>query len=107
MPKINICLDNTNNDDYTCETFFIPADEADDNDIPKKEEKNNTFNLSLKIPEANSSSNKIGNDNDNQLSNQELLNKYFIDLKFYHEPFSNNYNPKEDLFNITKIRTFA
>ena len=105
MPKINICLDNTNNDDYTCETFFIPADEADDNDIPKKEEKNNTFNLSLKIPEANSSSNKIGNDNDNQLSNQELLNKYFIDLKFYHEPFSNNYNPKDDLFNITKFIT--
>jgi len=106
MPKINICLDNTNNDDYTCETFFIPADEADDNDT-KKEEKNsnniNIFNLSLKIPEANSSSNQI--DNNNQLTNQELLNKYFIDLKFYHEPFSNNYNPKDDLFDITKFIT--
>ena len=107
MPKINICLDNTNNDDYTCETFFIPADETDDNDITKKEEKNsnnvNVFNLSLKIPEANSSSNQI--DNNNQLTNQELLNKYFIDLKFYHEPFSNNYNPKDDLFDITKFIT--
>ena len=100
LPKINICLDNTNNDDYTCETFFIPVDEP-----PKKEEnskKNNTtFNLSFKIPEANSSNEN--NLSDNKLSNQELLNKYFIDLKFYHEPFSNNYNPKEDLFDITKF----
>ena len=100
LPKINICLDNTNNDDYTCETFFIPVDEP-----PKKEEnskKNNTtFNLSFKIPEANSS--HENNLSDNKLSNQELLNKYFIDLKFYHEPFSNNYNPKEDLFDITKF----
>ena len=112
IPKININLDNTNNDDYICETFFIPVDEPDNNNDSKKEEipkekninNNSNFNLSMKIPESNTLSDN--NDlSDNKLSKQELLNKYFIDLKFYHEPFSNNYNPRDDLFDISKFLT--
>ena len=104
IPKINICLDNTNNDDYTCETFFIPADE----EAPQKKESNikinNSINtLSLQIPNSNSSN--INNASNSQLSNQDLLNKYFIDLKFYREPFSNVYNPQNDLFDIVKYLT--
>ena len=104
IPKINICLDNTNNDDYTCETFFIPADE----EAPQKKESNikinNSINtLSLQIPNSNSSN--INNVSNSQLSNQDLLNKYFIDLKFYREPFSNVYNPQNDLFDIVKYLT--
>ena len=104
IPKINICLDNTNNDDYTCETFFIPADE----EAPQKKESNKKINnsintLSLQIPNSNSSN--INNVSNSQLSNQDLLNKYFIDLKFYREPFSNVYNPQNDLFDIVKYLT--
>ena len=104
IPKINICLDNTNNDDYTCETFFIPADE----EAPQKKESNKKINnsintLSLQIPNSNSSN--INNASNSQLSNQDLLNKYFIDLKFYREPFSNVYNPQNDLFDIVKYLT--
>ena len=100
IPKININLDKTNNDDYICETFFVPINENDsenNNNSKKEKTTNNTFGLSLAIPESKKDL------SDNQLSNQELLNKYFIDLKFYHEPFSNNYNQKSDLFDITKF----
>ena len=106
IPQINVNLDNTNNDDYTCETFFIPIDEPENEE--KKEEKpkkdNNVFSLSLNIPQENNSSDKIDL-SDNQLSNQDLLNKYFIDLKFYHEPFENIYNTKNDLFDISNFLT--
>ena len=120
FPKININLDNTNNDDYICETFFIPTDETD---IPKtKEEKEenheedknsynninnintNAFSLSMKIPEEPKDS-SISLTNNNQLSNQELLNKYFIDLKFYRTPFISVYNQKEDSFDISNFLT--
>ena len=110
FPTININLDNANNDDYICETFFIPADETDDNNNKSKENnnnKNNSFSLSFKIPEEpkeKNSLNKIINSNDNQLTSQELLNKYFIDLKFYREPFINNgYLEKNELFDISKF----
>ena len=102
VPKININLDNTNNDDYICETFFIPTDKNNNdnnNDSKKENTTNNNFSLSFAIPEQKKDL------SDNQLSNQELLNKYFIDLKFYREPFSSNYNPKNDLFDITKFLT--
>ena len=106
IPQINVNLDNTNNDDYTCETFFIPIDEPENEE--KKEEKpkkdNNVFSLSLNIPQENNSLDKIDL-SDNQLSNQDLLNKYFIDLKFYHEPFENIYNTKNDLFDISNFLT--
>ena len=111
LPTININLDNANNDDYTCETFFIPADETDNNK-PKENNnnnKNNSISLSFKIPEEkkeNSLNKNKNNLNDNQLTNQELLNKYFIDLKFYHEPFINNsYLEKDEFFDITNFLT--
>ena len=110
FPTININLDNANNDDYTCETFFIPADETDNNK-PKENNnnKNNSFSLSFKIPEEqkeNSLNKNINISNDNKLTNQELLNKYFKDLKFYHEPFINNsYLEKNELFDISNFLT--
>ena len=121
FPKININLDNTNNDDYTCETFFIPNEEKDDSQKKEKQENqeennysinininNNTNSLSMNIPEEPKESIKSStnnNNNTNQLSNQELLNKYFIDLKFYRIPLIYVYNQKEDTFDINNFLT--
>ena len=122
FPKININLDNTNNDDYTCETFFIPNEEKDDSQKKEKQENqeennysinininNNTNSLSMNIPEepkeSIKSSTNDNNNNTNQLSNQELLNKYFIDLKFYRIPLIYVYNQKEDTFDINNFLT--
>ena len=118
FPKININLDNTNNDDYTCETFFIPNVEKDETQKKEKQEnpENNKYNFNIKHDNTNSlsiniqekqkeSSKSLINNNTNQLSNQELLNKYFIDLKFYRIPLINVYNQKEDTFDISNFLT--
>ena len=121
IPKINVNLDNTNNDDYTCETFFIPTDEAD---APSKKKENSekppnqinlknnnninknfTFSLSTSVVEEPKESSQNIISDTNKLSNQELLNKFFIDLKFYRVPLINIYNQKEDTFDISKYLT--
>ena len=121
IPKINVNLDNTNNDDYICETFFIPTDEAD---APSKKKENSekppnqinlknnnninknfTFSLSTSVVEEPKESSQNIISDTNKLSNQELLNKFFIDLKFYHVPLINIYNQKEDTFDISKYLT--
>ena len=116
VPQINVNLDETNNDDYVCETFFIPVDDTETEPKIKSKKNNNSISISLNIPTNNTNKDNNINNNekeeklntnmkliDNQLSNQELLNKYFIDIKFYHAPFENNYQTKEDIFDITNF----
>ena len=131
LPKINLCLDQSNNDDYTCETFFISADEE-----KKGENTNDNQNKKLKFylddskkEETNKNSNKfkftfnIIKDEENQVSiptnkfeeknyatknindktkNEEILKNYFIDIKFYRIVEIKT-NQKEEIFDISKF----
>ena len=128
-PKINLCLDQTNNDDYICETFFISADNSlkDENENnrdkkinsfdSKKNESINQLGFSFNIIKTddipnnnnmniiNEYENNYENKNiniDNKLNNEELLNKYFIDIKFYR-PLDIKTIPKEEIFDIVKF----
>ena len=123
LPKINLCLDQSNNDDYTCETFFIPTDEAnnfdkkiiaDSNKDKKKESNKIAFSFNIIKTEDSTENNPMNiieddkeikiNKKENTIiknKNEEILNKYFIDIKFYR-PIEIK-NQKEEIFDISKF----
>ena len=123
LPKINLCLDQTNNDDYNCQTFFIPTDEAknyekeneiisNSNDLKKKESNKMVFSFNIIKAQDSSENNPINviedeiksnkKENTNIKSkNEEILNKYFIDIKFYRPKEIKT--QKEEVFDMTKF----
>ena len=129
IPKINLCLDQSNNDDYICETFFLSADEGKDNEkdnfnknkiinngIKNNESKDNSnkYKFSFNIIKSEDNQNNIQNnifEDENKIEkkeiniktkNEEILNNYFIDIKFYR-PLEIKTNKNETIFDITEF----